>query len=245
LVGDSTTLTGVYTTGTQHNYSTAFTKTYSNGILTISSSISNLFPTANYSLLMYYGDGSLTFRQAVIQPSSGQTTGTFSNLVGIPTVFVAQLESQVDSASYHRIGTVFGKFVNGTISGGRGLTFYSNNVYSYTNGSNNFAISYSNNTLTINSGGQNNGGYFHNPGTYKLYYLVAEDVAAGSGGSNSTLQDELDAKYEKPSSGIPASDLASDVRTALNNANNAVQTETDPVFAASPAYSITSTHITS
>jgi hypothetical protein len=45
--------------------------------------------------------------------------------------------------------------------------------------------------------------------------------------------------YQKPAAGIPASDLAQAVRTSLQKADTAVQTEIDPVFTASPAHSIT------
>ena len=52
--------------------------------------------------------------------------------------------------------------------------------------------------------------------------------------------------YQKPSGGIPKSDLASAVQTSLNKADTALQsyTETDPVFSASPAAGITSNDIT-
>lgn len=48
--------------------------------------------------------------------------------------------------------------------------------------------------------------------------------------------------YQKPSGGIPASDLAAAVQTSLGKADTALQsyTETDPVFSASPAAGITS-----
>lgn len=51
--------------------------------------------------------------------------------------------------------------------------------------------------------------------------------------------------YVKPSTGIPKSDLDSDVQTSLNNADTALQsyTETDPVFVASAAYGISSSDI--
>lgn len=45
--------------------------------------------------------------------------------------------------------------------------------------------------------------------------------------------------YQKPSGGIPASDLAQAVRTSLQKADTALQNESDPVFTASPAHSIT------
>ena len=52
--------------------------------------------------------------------------------------------------------------------------------------------------------------------------------------------------YQKPSGGIPKSDLASAAQTSLNKADSALQsyTESDPVFTASPAHGITSADIT-
>lgn len=52
--------------------------------------------------------------------------------------------------------------------------------------------------------------------------------------------------YQKPSGGIPKSDLATAVQTSLNKANTALQsyTESDPVFTASPAHGITASDIT-
>ena len=49
--------------------------------------------------------------------------------------------------------------------------------------------------------------------------------------------------YTKPTGGIPASDLTQAVRTSLGKADTAVQTESDPVFTASPAHSITTADI--
>lgn len=52
--------------------------------------------------------------------------------------------------------------------------------------------------------------------------------------------------YSKPSTGIPKTDLASEVQTSLEKADSALQsyTETDPVFSASAAAGIKSTDIT-
>ena len=49
--------------------------------------------------------------------------------------------------------------------------------------------------------------------------------------------------YQKPSGGIPASDMSSTVQQELSKANTAVQTETDPIFSASPAANITAQNI--
>lgn len=53
------------------------------------------------------------------------------------------------------------------------------------------------------------------------------------------------AKYDKPGTGIPKTDLADAVQTSLGKADTALQsfTETDPVFSASAAAGITSTDI--
>lgn len=51
-------------------------------------------------------------------------------------------------------------------------------------------------------------------------------------------------KYSKPSGGIPKTDLASAVQTSLGKADTALQSESDPVFSASPAANITSSNIT-
>lgn len=51
--------------------------------------------------------------------------------------------------------------------------------------------------------------------------------------------------YQKPSGGIPKSDLATAVQASLNKADTALQsyTESDPVFTASPAHGITASDI--
>lgn len=67
---------------------------------------------------------------------------------------------------------------------------------------------------------------------------VISDLAAIRSGAASGAT-----AYQKLSGGIPASDLAQAVRTSLQKADTAVQTEIDPVFTASPAHSITTGNI--
>lgn len=57
-------------------------------------------------------------------------------------------------------------------------------------------------------------------------------------------KDAWDAKYDKPVAGIPKTDLEPAVQTSLGKADTALQSETDPVFAASTAASITATDVT-
>lgn len=67
---------------------------------------------------------------------------------------------------------------------------------------------------------------------------VTEETVSGWGFTKNT------GTYSKPSGGIPKSDLASDVKTSLGKADSALQSETDPIFVASPAYGIGSADIT-
>ena len=80
--------------------------------------------------------------------------------------------------------------------------------------------------------------------------IPASDVATTSdlAGKQNTITDLADIRsgaaagataYQKPSGGIPKTDLSSGVQTSLGKADTALQTETDPVFLASPAAGIT------
>ena len=62
--------------------------------------------------------------------------------------------------------------------------------------------------------------------------------------ANKTVTAGINSKYTKPEGGIPKGDLAQSVQTSLGKADSALQEETDPVFRASAASSITSTDIT-
>ena len=71
----------------------------------------------------------------------------------------------------------------------------------------------------------------YNGGLYECTTAIqsGEEWAAGHWNAV-TIVDELDDKYEKPSTGIPASDLSNAVQTSLGKADSALQsyTETDP-----------------
>lgn len=69
------------------------------------------------------------------------------------------------------------------------------------------------------------------------------DALSNGEAVESALTNQIAAKYTKPSAGIPATDLTSDVQSALNKANSAIQNETDPIFSASAASTIQSTDI--
>ena len=67
-----------------------------------------------------------------------------------------------------------------------------------------------------------------------------------SGAQIDAAIDAISSKYEKPTGGIPKTDLSNAVQTSLGKADTALQsyTETDPVFATSVAADITSSDIT-
>ena len=60
---------------------------------------------------------------------------------------------------------------------------------------------------------------------------------------NKVIAAGINAKYAKPSTGIPKTDLASAVQTSLGKADTALQIESDPIFSASAAASITTSDI--
>lgn len=192
VVMDSTGCKAIYNTGTQHNYSSAFSTSYSNGTLVVTAPSGVTWPSGiDFGLVYYYGDGTLTFKTSQIQPGSGVTAVTFTGtgLTEVPAMYACFLESAVNSESYRRVALYTNSALDeGDTQVSLGITFYSQLMANTTSS---FSVSY-NNGLYINSGGTNAGGYFHNPGTYTLYYLMASDVAGGGGGGFQSLGDELD-----------------------------------------------------
>lgn len=185
MLGDSSGAHGVHTTGTQHNYSAGYTFAFSNGTLTVTAPTGISFGAGQHTLRFFYGSGTLTFRQTTVAPGSGVTAVTFTDaaLTELPALYAVFLETAVNSESYRRVASVTG--ADDGLKTAR--TFASQTIYDTTA---NFSQSY-NNGLYVNSGGTNSGGYFHNPGTYRLYFLAPADVAGG-GASFSSLGDELD-----------------------------------------------------
>lgn len=191
VVGDSTGNHGVYYgTNMQHNYSSGFTTSYSNGSFTITAPTGVYFIDAMYSIVYYYGDGTLTFKTSQVNPGSGVTAITFTgaDLTEMPAMYALMLETQVNNESYRRVA-YYTNESGGASATPMGVSFFSSQIHNTTSS---FTASY-NNGLNINSGGTNAGGYFHNPGTYVLYYLMADDIGSGGGGGGfQSLGDELD-----------------------------------------------------
>lgn len=192
VIGDSTGTHAVYSADSthQHNYTTGCTTTIWSGFAIECASSIPFILGATYKIVYYYGDGTLTFKTSQIQPGSGVTAVTFTgtDLTEVPAMYACFLETQVNNESYRRVA-YYTNESGGASATAKGVSFFSSQIHDTTSS---FSVSY-NNGLYINSGGTNAGGYFHNPGTYTLYYLMASDVEGGGGGIN------LQAKSATPS----------------------------------------------
>lgn len=169
VVFDGTDLHGQIVTNTSNanaSYSTSFTKSYSNGTLTITGSGTN-FQANQYKLVYTYGGNSANLGTAETQVGSGATSVTFTGLTDEPDYFSVIFKSNFSTSSgYQRVMAVAYDGTNtygvAMDSGAKALSSWS---YTYNNGS-----------LTVTSTGTNNGGYFHQPGYYQLTYGVGGTV---------------------------------------------------------------------
>ena len=140
---------------------TAFSKTYSNGTLTITGSGTN-FQANQYKLVYTYGGSDIS--TADVQVGSGATSITFTNLDDEPSYFSCIFKSNFSTSSgYQRVITVV---YDGTNT--YGMEMDSSAKYSDAH----WSYSYSGGSLTITSSGTNAGGYFHQPGYYQLTYAT-------------------------------------------------------------------------
>lgn len=169
VVFDGTDLHGQTITNTnnaQVSYDdTHFSKTYSNGTLTITGS--TYWQANEYKLVYTYGGNSANIDTADVQVGSGATSITFTGLTDEPDYFSCIFKSNFSTSSgYQRVIAVVydGNSTYGLAmdSGAKAETSWS---YTYNNGS-----------LTISSQGTNNGGYFHQPGYYQLTYGIGGTV---------------------------------------------------------------------
>ena len=164
VVFDGTSLHGQTATSTSNanaSYDTGFTKSYSNGTLTVTAT--NAQFAADWWFLDYtYGGGSI--ETSDVQVGSGATSISFTGLDDEPVVWSCIFKSNFGTSSgYQRV--IFTKN-NGTSTYGACLDSSVHLTTLY------WTASYSNGTLTITSNGTNQGGYFHQPGYYQLTYAL-------------------------------------------------------------------------
>lgn len=172
VVFDGTNVIGQQITNTnnaQVSYdSTSFSKSYSSGTLTVSSS-SPYFQAVTYSLIYTYGGSAANIDTVDVQVGSGATSITFTGLSDEPDYFSCVFKSNFSTSSgYQRVIAVA---YDGTST--YGLEMDSGAKYS----SAHWSYTYNNGSLTISSSGTNAGGYFHQPGYYQLTYGVGGEAS--------------------------------------------------------------------
>lgn len=137
----------------------SFSKSYSNGTLTITSTGAQ-FIDGVWFVSYTYGGGAIDTKD--VQVGSGATSITFTGLEDEPLYWSLIFKSNFSTSSgYQRVIA---------------LRKNSSNIYGFAmdsraNGTSTYwTESYSNGELTITSSGTNAGGYFHQPGYYQLTY---------------------------------------------------------------------------
>jgi len=252
VVFDGTNVIGTIITNTsnaQVTYSNSiFTKSYSNGSLTITCSNGN-FQANEYELLYTYGE-STNLGTKDVQVGSGATSISFTGLEEEPTSWSCIFKSNFSTSSgYTRTIVV----VND------GTNVHGMEMGSQAQATSNWTANYSNGTLLIQSNGTNSGGYFHQPGYYQLTYSYGD-----SGGSTT---EEVDPIFTaSAASGIQSSDISNwnnkqsalvsgtNIKTINNQSllgsgnitisgGGGITTEEDPIFSASAASGIQSSDI--
>ena len=170
VVFDGTNVTGQYITNTnnaQMTYSSsAFSKSYSNGTLTITASGAN-FQANQYKLVYTVGGTSANIGTEDVQVGSGATSITFTGLTDEPNCFSCMFTDNIGTSSgYTRAHMVVFD----------GSSIYGLEMGSGSTASSNWTKSYSNGSLTITSTSTSAGGYFHQPGYYQLTYGIGGTV---------------------------------------------------------------------
>ena len=140
----------------------SFSKSYSNGTLTVTSSGAN-FKAGNYIISYTYDGTAGNIHTEDVQVGSGATSITFTNLEDEPVWWSCIFKSNFGTSSgYQRVMCV-------TDWDGMCGQYLDSSMHF----SSPFSASYNNGSFTISSSGTNNGGYFHQPGYYQLTYAVA------------------------------------------------------------------------
>ena len=191
--------------------STGFSKSYSNGTLTITAT-SATFSAIEYKLVYSYGGSSSNVGSDGNYVGSGATSITFNNVTEEPSYFACVFSGNfATSSGYQR---VIGVVYDGTSTYGLAMDSAAKPQTSW-------SYSYSNGALTITSTGTNNGGYFHSDGTteYKLVYGIAdpspyEKVSKTYRASTSDQSDTI-----QPSTGYDAIDQVSITIPAVTQTN--------------------------
>lgn len=169
VVYDGTNVIGQTVTNTynaQVTYDgTNFSKSYSNGTLTVTSS-SAYFQANEYKLTYSYNGTTSDVHTSDVQVGSGATSITFTGLTDEPTYFSCIFKSNFSTSSgYQRVIMVV---YDGTSTYGMEMDSSAKANTSH------WSYTYNNGSLVISSNGTNAGGYFHQPGYYQLTYVISD-----------------------------------------------------------------------
>lgn len=172
VVFDGTNVIGQYITNTsnaQMTYSSsAFSKSYSNGTLTITGTGTN-FQANAYTLVYTYGGSAANIGTEQVQVGSGVTSITFTGLPEEPTYWSCLFTDNIGTSSgYTRAHAVVFD----------GADIYGMEMGSGSSATENWTAVYNNGSLTITSQSTSAGGYFHQPGYYQLTYGVGGEAPA-------------------------------------------------------------------
>lgn len=156
---DGTSFYGMDITTEMVNNS-GFTQSYSNGTLTVTATSASFWAN-EYKLVYSYGGSAEATKE--VQVGSGATSITFTGLTDEPQYFICIFTSTFSTSSgYQRVVEVVYD----------GDSTYGHAMDSSAKLQTSWSYTYNNGSLTISSIGTNNGGYFHQPGYYKLIYTV-------------------------------------------------------------------------
>lgn len=164
VVFDGTSIHG-QTLTTQVTADTGFTKSYSGGTLTVTSTNAE-FQANEYKLVYTYGGSAGDIETADVQVGSGATSITFP-VNGRPAYWSCIFKSDFStSQGYQR--------VIGVVNDGSSI--YGLEMDSSAHAATSWTATYSGGNLTINSQSTKVGGYFHQPGYYQLTYYVDDSA---------------------------------------------------------------------
>lgn len=211
VVDDGDIVIGQYicnTSNAQMHYdASGFTKTYSNGTLTVTGSGSSFMSGISYRLIYSYGNTPADIKTVNVQVSSDVTSISF-NVDAEPKYFSCIFKTNIGTASgYARANAIAG--YDGTV---RGLYMGSNDTASASA----WTTRYSDGVFTISSSSSSTGGYFHQPGYYQLTYVV--DTGGTSGDYDLVLS--LQSTPDEMFTGYSASVISGSHDALFNKTND-------------------------
>ena len=230
VVFDGTNLHGQIVTNTSNAQATydgaSFSKTYSNGTLTVSST-GPYFQATEYVLDYSYGGTSANVVTRDVQVGSGATSIQFTNLPeATPLFFSVIFKSNFSTSSgYQRVMWV-GNRLDGESGFGMAMDSQANVEYEW----NAYGIGTS--SMTVSSDSTSRGGYFHQPGYYQLTAIYGDvepqeiDVVPLSVTTNGTYTAPSGTAYSPVTVNVPSGGGVNVATTTWSNTDSTATTHT-------------------